>query len=218
MNKFKKILLTFALVATICLSSLVLFACNEKTNTIEIAKSFKTTYFVGEDLDVTGGTIKYYDKDGKVTTVDIQENMVSMFDNEKPGKRKLKITYEDKTLMVNYTIKPWDVQDGYYANKSKTEASDQDLLTFLLFDTAQSKVSLFNAYKTDNLTEETQKLTCQMTKSYDDNGFIIYTFRVPVYEGPNVTYATYTISEITKDSLKMSAVGQDLTLKVYNPN
>jgi hypothetical protein len=53
----------------------------------------KTTYVVGEQIDITGCNIKINYKDGSSKTVGVTESMVSGFDTSSIGKRSFTITY-----------------------------------------------------------------------------------------------------------------------------
>lgn len=71
---------------------------------ISIYSSFDTEYYVGQDLDVSGGIINYT-KDGKTIQVSVTEDMVTGFTSEKAGSRQMVISYEGFTLVVAYEVK-----------------------------------------------------------------------------------------------------------------
>lgn len=59
-NKLKIILASCLMV--LCCFSVLLVGCSKTNAKIEIASQFKTTYYVGEELDVVGGILKYTDE------------------------------------------------------------------------------------------------------------------------------------------------------------
>ena len=97
---------------------------------ISIHTNFDTTYYVGEELDVTGGILNYT-KDGKTTQVSITDNMITGFSNETAGTRSLVITYQGETLVVNYVVKdtpeiPFSFEKVYKSDSSLDEVYPQD--------------------------------------------------------------------------------------------
>lgn len=70
---------------------------------LSIHTNFDTTYYVGQDLDVTGGILNYT-KDGKTTQIAVTESMISGFITKKAGNRNMIVTYEGETLLINYTV------------------------------------------------------------------------------------------------------------------
>lgn len=210
MRVFKKIAIAFALVLAICLPTILLAACdNGAKNKLSLEQAFKTEYYVGEELDVSGGILEYIDENGQATSVELLESMVSVFSTEKPGNRKLLITYKNGTLTINYTVKPWDVQDNEYYYDANTKL-------VLSFNRAQNEVIMFSAPDgdPDSVPEEQKKNGAfQMKKDFDQDGNIIYTYQVPT--GRDDENATYTIFNITKESIKVSAANQEVTLKIY---
>lgn len=64
----------------------------------------KTTYLIGETLDLTGGKVNYPSNDGRKTE-DLTAAMVSGFDSSTAGIKTLTVTYdEDKTLSFDVLI------------------------------------------------------------------------------------------------------------------
>ena len=122
---------------------------------IEIISSFKTQYFVGEDVDVTGGIISCT-INGKTKQVALTDEMISGFSSATPGTRKLVITYQDLTMTVSYTVSVKDepeepqeepeeivvtsrmikdaIQDvEYYLNNATIEVEDEHYNSGLTF-------------------------------------------------------------------------------------
>ncbi|MBQ9383355.1 MAG: bacterial Ig-like domain-containing protein, partial [Ruminiclostridium sp.] len=66
----------------------------------------KTTYKVGEELDVTGGTITVTYTGGKeAETIDITAAMCTGFDSTTEGTKTVTVTYEGKTATFEVTVK-----------------------------------------------------------------------------------------------------------------
>ncbi len=107
MKKFTKFLILPALI--LC-SMVTLFACGGKPEGIKIISTFKTEYYVGENLDVTGGIIEYT-KDKNTIHIAIEEEMITGFSSETEGTRNMVLSYIDNqtdqiyTLKIAYTIK-----------------------------------------------------------------------------------------------------------------
>lgn len=76
---------------------------NTQKDGLSIHTNFDTTYYVGQDLDVTGGILNYT-KDGKTTQIAVTESMISGFITKKAGNRNMIVTYEGETLLINYTV------------------------------------------------------------------------------------------------------------------
>lgn len=76
---------TFSLIAAdAVLSNLRKYCMASEGETFSIQRPAKTTYKVGEKLDVTGGKVTYPDN-GAAKSVDMTEGMVSGFDSSVPG-------------------------------------------------------------------------------------------------------------------------------------
>ena len=63
----------------------------------------KTTYVLGENLDVTGGKITINYEDGSTKDIDLTLSMVSGFDKNKEGVQTVKVTYEGKETTITIT-------------------------------------------------------------------------------------------------------------------
>lgn len=71
---------------------------------IELDSSFKTEYFVGETLDISGGKIKLTYNNGDTEEINITKEMISQFSTEEPTEKNLTITYNSKTCEVQYKV------------------------------------------------------------------------------------------------------------------
>ena len=122
---FAYVLAVLLLVAPICMAGCSLSDLFGPKEGIKLHTAFKTEYEVGEGIDLTNGKIEYTDEEGNSTVVVITVNMVSGFNTQTPGNRQMIITYNDKTLLVDYTVyKIYDIEVGalYYHNPSQMRA------------------------------------------------------------------------------------------------
>ncbi len=83
---------------------------------LSIHTNFDTTYYVGQDLDVTGGILNYT-KDGKTTQIAVTEGMISGFTTTSAGNRNMIVTYEGETLIINYTVNELPTKPDVSTNK-----------------------------------------------------------------------------------------------------
>lgn len=104
MNKFKKFIIVVVMFI-IGVSSITLFACSKKQEPeLTLIAPFKTSYFIGEELDVSNGKIKYTDKKVRETILDIESSMISNFSTETRGNRTMILTYNDLTIDIDYSV------------------------------------------------------------------------------------------------------------------
>ena len=159
MRNLKKLGLSLVLVMMIIASPLLLFACAEKP-TLEISTSFKTTYYIGESLDVSNGVLKYT-KDGKENFVDVEENMITGFSSETAGTRELTITYEDLTIQLSYTINDY-ISEISLESSFKTDYYKNDEL-----DVSGGKIKLKKKDLQDNIISENSiEITTSMVSNF----------------------------------------------------
>lgn len=71
---------------------------------IEVKAPAKTTYTVGDKLDLTGGVITVKYNNDTSEAVDITSDMVSGFDSTKTGKQTVTVTYAGKTATFEVTV------------------------------------------------------------------------------------------------------------------
>ena len=64
----------------------------------------KTSYVIGDLLEVTGGKFKAIKKNGDEEEIDLTEEMVSGFDSSTTGNKTLTVTYEEKELTYQITV------------------------------------------------------------------------------------------------------------------
>lgn len=104
MKTFHKLIFGISFVLIMVLCPLFLVACGETpTLTLTLEHSFKTEYFVGDELDVAGGKLKYTQNNNS-TIVDIEENMVSNFSTATAGSKEMTVSYNDLQIKIPYQV------------------------------------------------------------------------------------------------------------------
>ena len=71
---------------------------------LNLAGSYKTTYYIGESLDLTGMTASVTYSDGSVQPVDLADLTISGFDSSKRGVQTITVTYSGITTTYEVTI------------------------------------------------------------------------------------------------------------------
>lgn len=85
-----------------------------------ILDNFATEYYQGQDLDVSGAVIKYT-KGGKTTDIPLEESMISNFNSDQVGGKKLVVEYKGFTITLDYTVKSIDWSGKYTYTTVTTE-------------------------------------------------------------------------------------------------
>ena len=100
----KKILL-FCLTILCLVPSLLFVGCGEAPKEkLEIVKPFVTTYYLNEEINLSGSKLRYSYEDKRSVEIDITSEMISNFTTKSFGTRNLKLTYLDKSIDVKYTV------------------------------------------------------------------------------------------------------------------
>ena len=76
----------------------------KKLTSIDINGEIKSTYTVGECLDLNRAKLLLTYSNDSQSEITIGTNMVSGFDSSTAGEKTLTITYKGKTTQVNYTV------------------------------------------------------------------------------------------------------------------
>ena len=80
----------------------------KQVENIELVTVPKTSYVYGENIDVTGGTIRVNYDNGTSQVIDMKASWVTGFNNQLLNEvQKLTITYEGKTAIYNVTVKDY---------------------------------------------------------------------------------------------------------------
>lgn len=101
----KKRISIFAAVALMfTVFAAVLVGCGDNNAKIEVENNMiKTEYYVGDELEFTGGMLSYINN-GETTYVKLTKEMVSGFSTANVGSFTMTITYKGKTTTVNYKV------------------------------------------------------------------------------------------------------------------
>lgn len=83
--------------------ALMVSACQKPEDKVAIHTPFKTVYYVGDELDVTGGILNYT-KDGTTTQVVITSSMITGFTSATAGTFNMVIYYDGLSVVVPYTV------------------------------------------------------------------------------------------------------------------
>ncbi len=162
MKKLSKILILPVLI--LC-SMFVLSACGEtgeKKDGLTLNSAFKTEYYVGETLDVTGGILDFT-KNGETTQIIIENSMVSGFSSETAATRNMVVSHTDAgktyTITVKYVVKeipayPLDAT-GTVKYKSATTMGSNGNYGAMMFTGTQIQVG----YYSDDMTWELEDAT-----------------------------------------------------------
>jgi len=150
---------------------------------LTVVSPFKTTYYVGESLDLTGGTVKYKNEDGEENTVDVTSGMVEGFNSETAGNKTLTITYQGVTISVDYVVK-------YHASLKvivpfKTEYSLNETL-----NVENGVICYTDEDGNSQYVEIRSEMISNFNTSTDGDKTLILT-----YEGINI-YLDYSVVEI----------------------
>ena len=73
---------------------------------LEISGSYRTTYTLGDALDLTGIVIEAVWSDGERTEVSLEDAKVTGYDENQVGNQILRIRYEDASANIKVTVKP----------------------------------------------------------------------------------------------------------------
>ncbi len=93
---------------------------NSSATKITLITAFETEYFQNDDVNTSGGIIKVEFSKDEPENIPVTPNMISNYDNQTVGTRKLKITYLGAETEVEYTIKQLEVTQITVATSFKT--------------------------------------------------------------------------------------------------
>ena len=142
MKKTKNILFAFLALIVLALPMFAL-GCDSDQSSLEVFNSFKTEYYQGETIDLTDGVLKYTDKEGDVSYINVSSDMIINFNTTTPGNRKMVIIYNDETLEISYVVKEViKMKDNrvYVENNSA-----HGTFGYFLLDRASSKLYIMSA-------------------------------------------------------------------------
>ena len=151
---------------------------------IEVKAPAKTTYTVGDTLDLTGGVITVKYNNDTSEAVDITSDMVSGFDNTKTGKQTVTVTYTGKTATFEVTV--------------EAAPAKQYAVTF-------SDVTVKNGDKELKSGDKVEEKTELTVEAVAKDG---YTAKVLV-DGKELTGNTVTVTADVKITVEYTAVTSD---------
>ncbi len=105
-SKIKKFSLVLPIIAILAFVMLALTGCNDTPTGLTWKTQFeKSTYYIGETLDVSGGVVNYTDDEGNLIEKEVVPSDVTNFDTTSFGEKEMTVTVDDKTLDFSYTVK-----------------------------------------------------------------------------------------------------------------
>lgn len=103
-----------AIVAVSVIAVLCLSACEEEYNIdhLEIYSSPKTNYYVGEELDYSGASIRVVYTNGTDRIVPVDDTMISSFNSSVLGPQYIKIYYGNSSVSVRVNVNRYATQSS----------------------------------------------------------------------------------------------------------
>lgn len=194
---------------------------------ITIERPARTTYKVGEKIDVTGGKV-IYPKNGTAAEIDMTTQMLSGFDSSKPGISTVMVTVDGYTASFDTLIVEEPELTGAYGQSLSTVLLPQnDHGTYAWQDSAQVMnrvgTQFFEAAFTPNDTEKFQQLTdlqiaVTVQSSLEDSFEVTLKGSTFIYNGEEHTPKA-VVSAPNPDSSEKRIVlveGQDYELSYKN--
>lgn len=164
--------------------------------TIQVSTPFKTEYFAGESLDITGGKLLLTYNNGTTEIIDITTSMVSNFNNSyvDDTQKSLTITYNHITVTLNYTIKEVKVVSLTLTNTFKNQ--------YNVGDSINVDGGLLTATYNTGLVEENIVVTGSMIANFDPSTAGEKTMTI-TYNNFTIEYS-YTIVGIELVSVELT--------------
>lgn len=179
-----------------------------KDDGIYLKSQFKTIYERNDELDVTGGVLKYI-KNGNETEVDITKEMINGFTSSVSGTRRMEIEYGGYSLFVSYTINYPFLEAGKLYRSDFTASLDGENYYFWYFMLSEDGKSIFSrnskdANLTDLDTSPENAWEIKDKKIVNDS----YTFKIG-YDGSFMFgNAGFHFTNITKRAFTLSLVSE----------
>ncbi len=163
----KGLIFSLSMVLIILSAMFLMTACNQTPDGIKINSEFKTTYDIGDKLDVTGGIIDYT-IDGKTTQIVLTDDMITGFTTEQVGERNLVITYEGFTLTIPYMVRPMFVATNTeYVSTLKFDGQGQESAS------GRNYYAIINSNDEIELFEETYSVAkVKLTKTIEEDAYV----------------------------------------------
>ena len=158
-KKFGALFLSLALILVIVPVATIFAGCGNKSEggeefeeKLEVKASFKTEYYAGEELDVTGGILEYTNEEGNSTYVIVESSMISAFTTETAGSRQMILSYNDLTILIPYTVKHYDLESSALYAKQSVDTG----LTYLYIEKTETGFNYFLSWQAviDSILEQ----------------------------------------------------------------
>lgn len=171
----KKVVSCLAFIVSIIALSVCFAGCTPKSKEKEIAGldivgSIKSTYYIGEDLDLNNAKLKIVYTDNTNTQIDLLASMVTGFNSQEAGSFTLTITYKDKTITKNYSVAQKVITGIELVGQVKTTyiiGEDLDLngakLKVLYNNNSEVETNIVSSMVTGFSTETTGNFTLTIT-------------------------------------------------------
>lgn len=131
----KRFLRIAILVLTIAAASLVAAACGKKISSVELTAAPRATYLVGQELDLTQGTLTVYrGEESEEIALNDPDVTVSGYDKDTVGRQTLTVTYKGKTAeytvdVVNRMTPSSDLSTKYFVGEPIDRAHGSIVIT-----------------------------------------------------------------------------------------
>ncbi len=179
----------------------------------------KIEYFIGEELDVTGGIIDYIEEEGKPSKqVVLKNDMVSNFNTSTAGEKTAIVTYAGCTTTFNYTVKGILQQGDVYEIVVDVHPDDNSYKNriYLICQSSSSAImtgiTTTNQYTKAEVLENYQYLSPDLytfTSSIENGVYTETSVRTDVdwSETIKITILTSNSIKITEDIIEGSYTG-----------
>ena len=189
MEKIKsKKWLIVAVVAILSLTVLMLAGCGG--NGLKWKSAIpKTTYYIGEKIDLSNAVVTYENEEGELVDVHLILSNIKDFSTDTFGNRTATVTVGDKSLSFNYTVK--NLRLGSYQGEDKVTAGQVEDISSLRLQFEEDGTVIFN----ENGAE-----TSYFFEVFDD-GTLVITGEEIVYYG---YYQNNTLKLFTSQNIEAS--------------
>ena len=205
MKKFTKLM---SLVLAIFCISLCFAGCEiGSSKTLEsinvVSGTIKTTYNVGEQLDLNGAKLTLTYSDDSQAELNLVASMVSGFDSTTAGAKTLTITYKGKTATVNYTVTS-NLLDVSFTGVYKSRYAENNMYVYICFVNNNGVYEVYMVASASNLTRTQVLIQAEktaFTKALFDNK---WQYSLEVLNPDQTLHHKIIIDDITENSLTMS--------------
>lgn len=149
------------------------------------AKPTKTSYVVGQSLDVTGGKITAYYNDGSSEVINMTASMVSGFSSSTVGTKTLTVTYSGKTTAFTVTV----IEKSLSSIAVTTWPNKTTYIKGESLDVTGGKITL---YYNDG-SSEVMSITTSMVSGFNSSTTGTKTLTV-TYKGNTATFAVTIVA------------------------